>query len=84
MLFEGVSDKQLEMIEPHIYPLEYKCNEMIMDEMDEGTFAFMVGEGYVNIYKDELKLSEIHSGNIVGLMSLIDESPRSARVIAGE
>ena len=84
MLFQGLSDDQLIAAKPHLYPKSFDRNEVIMKEGEEGSFAFLVDEGVVSVRKDELKLSEIHSGNVVGLMSLIDENPRSATVYAGE
>lgn len=84
MLFQGLSDDQLTTVDPHIYPMSFISNEVIMKEGEEGSFAFLVDEGVVSVRKDELQLSEIHPGNVVGLMSLIDENPRSATVFAGE
>lgn len=54
-----------------------------MKEGEEGDFLFMIHEGSVDVYKNELKLSAVRSGELVGLMSLIDTKPRSATVIAG-
>ncbi len=55
-----------------------------MKEGDPGTFMFLIDEGSVSIFKDELKLTKRVAGDLVGLMSLIDQDPRSATVIASE
>ena len=79
-----MNDEQLSTIAPLINEKEYAPQEVIMNEGDEGTFMFMIQEGSVSILKKELKLSEHGSGDLVGLMSLLDNTPRSATVIAGD
>lgn len=83
MLFKRLDDKQLKVIEPYVYKLSYGSNDMVMNEGENGLFAFLIGEGSVSVYKNELKLTDIQSGNLVGLMALIDGNLRSANVIAG-
>ena len=74
-LFEGFSEEQLAVIAPHIIEKEYPKNEVIMQDGDHGQFMFMISSGSVSVYKKELKLAELSSGEFVGLMSLIDTSP---------
>ena len=82
-LFRGLSEQQLQSIAPHVYEIGYSEHDNIMREGDSGDFMFMISEGYVEVFKDELKLSDIQSGEVAGLMSLIDTKPRSATVKAG-
>lgn len=84
ILFRDLTKDQLQQIEPYLCELNYEPNDVIMKEGEEGSFALLLDAGFVIVQKDELKLSEIHSGNVVGLMALIDENPRSATVFAGE
>jgi CRP-like cAMP-binding protein len=79
-----MNEEQLLTIAPLIKEKKYAPQEVVMNEGDEGTFMFMIQHGSVNILKKELKLSEHSSGDLVGLMSLLDNTPRSATVIAGE
>ena len=84
ILFKGLTEAQLQQIAPHLCKRIYDANEEIIKEGESGSFIFLISEGSVIVRKNELKLSEIHEGNVVGLMALIDENPRSATVIAGD
>ena len=83
-LFDGLTDDQLKVVEPFIYEVSYDSNSTIMAEGEEGTFVFIITEGSAVVYKGELQLSELHSGDLAGLMAIVDTKPRSATVIAGE
>lgn len=72
------------VIAPSIYKVEYRANETIMREGDNGTFALIITEGAAHVLKGELKLSELFAGDLAGLMAIIDTKPRSATVVAGE
>ena len=60
--------------------------DVIFNEGDEGTEAYIIRHGYVTISKDDdgelVELATRGPGEIVGEMSLIDDSPRSARMTA--
>jgi CRP-like cAMP-binding protein len=79
-----MNEEQLSTIAPLIKEKKYAPKEVVMNEGDEGTFMFMIQDGSVSVLKKELKLSEHNAGDLVGLMSLLDNTPRSATVIAGE
>lgn len=83
ILFLGLSDDQLKLVEPHISEMKYAPQEVIMAEGDSGSFLFLIDEGTVTVNKDELVLTTRVAGDLVGLMSLIDLGPRSATVVAG-
>lgn len=83
-LFEGLDKAQLARIEPLVYKVEFGESDQIMQEGEEGTFVFIISEGSAVVYKNELKLTELFPGDLVGLMALIDTKPRSASVMAGE
>lgn len=83
ILFKDLTRQQLSFIEPYVYEATYAKGELVMKEGDPGDFLFMISEGAVIVSKGELILSTIEPGNLVGLMSLVDESPRSATVTAG-
>ena len=84
ILFEGLNQEHLQIIEPHIYPLSFGINEVIMNEGEEGAFLFLIGEGRVTIRKTELELAVVQPNHVVGLMALIDGNPRSATAVAGD
>lgn len=83
-LFGGFSDEQLQTIEQYLIEKEFDQNQVIMKEGDPGDYMFIIVDGSVSVFKNELKLADILAGNFVGLMSLIDSNPRSATVMAGE
>jgi len=82
-LFDGLSDEQLNKLAPNLYFLKYIPAEEIMKQGEDGDFVFLIQEGSAEIYNDELLLSVLKPGDIAGLMSIMDEKPRSATVIAG-
>ncbi len=79
-----MDEEHLTLISEHIYACSFQRNEMIMEEGEEGSFVFFLTEGSAQVSKGELKLSKIYPGDLVGLMSLIDQQPRSADVVAGD
>ena len=83
-LFEGLSPEELVKIQPHIFQATYQPHEVIMQDGSEGSFVFMITDGDVRVFKDELKLAALNPGDMVGLMAIIDGKPRSATVLAGE
>lgn len=83
-LFEGLNEAQLTGIEPLVFQVEFDRKTQIMKEGDAGTFVFILSEGSAEVYKNELKLTDLLPGDLVGLMALIDTKPRSATVLAGE
>jgi len=82
-LFDGLNEDHLSLISEYVYELSFKENETIMKEGEEGSFVFFMTKGTARVSKGELELSKIYPGDLVGLMSLIDQQPRSADVIAG-
>ncbi len=60
----------------------FSANELIFREGDAGTTMLWVISGNVLIQKDGIEIAKAGQGEIVGEMSLIDQSPRSATVIA--
>ncbi len=82
-IFEGLSTDQLQFVKSHLYETSYKSGETIMKSGEQGDFAFFITDGSVEVFADELKLTEFREGELVGLMALIDDEPRSATVVAG-
>lgn len=83
LLFEGLNDAQLAVIEAHVKSVEFKPGEVVMSEGDPGEFLLLISTGVAVVYKNEIKLAERYGDDLVGLMSLVDNRPRSATVMAG-
>lgn len=68
--------------------LEFKKNEIIFKEGTPGDALFIIKRGVVKIYKEtktrKKLITILSAGEFFGEMALIDGSPRSATVIAGE
>ncbi len=60
----------------------FHAQEVIFREGDPGTTMLWVLSGTVGVLKENIEISRAGRGEFIGEMSLIDESPRSATVIA--
>lgn len=70
-------------------PLDFNAGEIIMRQGDRGENAFIIEEGKVEITiirpgGEELVVGTRGKGAIIGEMSLIDNAPRTATIIAVE
>jgi len=70
-------------------PTFYDKNQIVFTENDVGDSMYIVISGrfgvYVNSFSDfPIKVADVTSGNFFGEMSVIDDSPRSATIIAEE
>jgi pSer/pThr/pTyr-binding forkhead associated (FHA) protein len=65
---------------------EVGTGEVILREVDPGDSAYLILEGEVSVRKftesGELELARLGPGEIFGEMSMVDEKPRSASIIA--
>lgn len=82
-VFEGLSEVELKTIAGLLSVLEYADGETICEQGDSGDTMYFIYEGAIRIIlggKDmDIVLQE---GNVVGEMSILDGSPRSAGLIA--
>lgn len=66
--------------------LTFKAGEMVIEEGDEGSWAYVILSGKVKIYKNtglgEITLAYMDNGQVFGEMALIEDRPRSASVKA--
>ena len=65
----------------------FKQNDVIFRQGDAADCMYAVRTGSVGIYLDfggpgELKLTELHAGQYLGEMGLLDSAPRSATAVA--
>lgn len=86
-LFEGLPDDALQALAEKISSQTLKKNETLFHKGDIGNSLFMIDEGYLDIVAEDkqggkLILNQCGPGETIGEMSLFDEEPRSASVVA--
>ncbi len=59
-----------------------KAGEVIIKARQPGKFMYVVKKGALDIEHNDTRLERVTKGGIVGEMSLVDEAPRSATVVA--
>jgi CRP/FNR family transcriptional regulator, cyclic AMP receptor protein len=58
--------------------------QVLFEEGDAGDVMYAVAEGTVDIVHDGAVIETVSAGGIFGELALVDDSPRSARAVAGE
>ena len=81
-LFAGFSEEQLEHLSHHLINKTYSKGDFIIKEGSFGDAIFFIEKGSVDIFKDHVKLAENHSGDYFGAMALMENTSRSADVVA--
>ncbi len=81
-LFSGLSEIQLDHLENHLLSKTYSKGDFIIKEGSYGDAIFFIEEGSVDILKANVKLAENHAGDYFGAMALMENTSRSADVIA--
>ena len=61
---------------------QHPADATIFSKGDQGGYMYIVMEGEVDILADGTYIRTLGAGDIFGEMSLIDDSPRSADVVA--
>lgn len=88
-IFSELSPDNLRDLASRMQPREYGVGHVIVGQEDRGDSLFVITTGKVKVvlYGDsgrEIILSMLREGEIFGEMSLLDNQPRSASVIAVE
>lgn len=86
-LFQGLSEDNMLIAEEHMYETRLEPQEYLFREGDEGSFVCFVVDGAIEVTKKnssgkEVCLAELHAGQSIGEMSIIDDQLRSASVRA--
>jgi CRP-like cAMP-binding protein len=86
-LFEGLPDDVLETLIEKVDRRKLAKDEVLFRRGDEGDALYIIDEGWVKIVREddqggELVLNSCGPGETIGEMSLFDEEPRSAGVVA--
>lgn len=86
-LFDAFKTDELEILARHMSFTEILRGEHLFVEGDKGDFMCFVVRGLLDVLKtatmgDYRVIARLGKGNTIGEMSIIDQSPRSATVIA--
>jgi CRP/FNR family cyclic AMP-dependent transcriptional regulator len=87
-LFAGLEKKDLQQLAGACRERTYSAGSILMKQGDTGVGLYVITNGTVHITKEtdpdkpELDLGTVGQGNVLGEMSLLDDLPRSANVIA--
>ena len=88
-LFSGLSDDEMDSVTSIANKRSYPKNTIIINEGDETDSLYLILSGKVKIVLSdedgkEITISILEPNNYFGELSLIDEEPRSARVVTME
>ena len=83
-LFDGVSEEQLMHLESHLIATTFEEGDYLIKDGAFGDAIFFIEKGRVKIQKKEIELAEKEAGDYVGAMALMENTTRSADVIALE
>ena len=62
--------------------IEFKKGDVIFNQGDPGDVMYVIQEGIVDVFRDGVKIDEVHPGRVFGEMALIRKAPRSGTIIA--
>lgn len=80
--FSGLDEKKRKSIASQGKELSYKAGDSIVDEGTMGVGFYLILDGKAEVRKGGRVLATLGKGQFFGEMSLIDEQPRSADVVA--
>jgi len=85
-LFKELYDKELEKIVRHCSVYNFKKDDLIVQEGEEGDAIFVILEGDAKVQKTiaggTIQIQPLSRGDVFGEMVLLDERIRSADVLA--
>ena len=81
-LFSECSAKELALVVKNSTERVLKAGTIIMDQGQTGREAYVILEGSATIKRNGKKIGTAKAGTVVGELSLLDNGPRTASVIA--
>jgi CRP-like cAMP-binding protein len=80
--FRGLQEKTRKAVASQGKEMSYKAGDSIVDEGTMGVGFYLILDGKAEVRKGGKILATLSKGQFFGEMSLIDEQPRSADVVA--
>lgn len=85
-MFGEFSRREIELLARFIHAFKARAGTTIFEEGRRGTFICLLVEGKLDIFKnsegERRHLATVRPGKTVGEMSMVDEQPHSATVVA--
>jgi CRP/FNR family transcriptional regulator, cyclic AMP receptor protein len=85
-VFESLTPRELSKIAAIVHRRQYQPGEYVVRQNDPGLGMYVIERGEVNVMLEEeettKQLTTLKEGDFFGEIALLDESPRSATVIA--
>lgn len=87
-LFKGLLPNQIEKISHLFETKEFKRGDFIIKENEISDIIYIIKKGEAEVVKldpytgDTHALLSLHAGDVIGEVSLLDEAPRSASIVA--
>jgi CRP-like cAMP-binding protein len=89
-IFNLLTDEELEQIEPYFEVIRCTKDKTLFKEGDPGDFVGFITSGKLEVKKHtefkgrQIVLALLTRGSFVGELSMVDDQPRSATVVAQE
>ncbi|HEX3244179.1 MAG TPA: FAD-dependent oxidoreductase [Chloroflexota bacterium] len=85
-IFAGLADRDLELLAELAHPVDVPCDQLIIEEGQEGDTLFLVLDGQLEVFtrRDgrDVRLALLTRGHILGEMAVLQQAPRTASVRA--
>jgi CRP-like cAMP-binding protein len=81
-LFEGLSKKDLTAVARVAEEVDVSSGEVILFQDDAAPAAYILVSAGAIVRRNNRKVAELGSGDVVGELALISDSPRNATVVA--
>lgn len=83
-IFSGLTQKELRSIASSSKEKKFQAGQTMVSEGESGVGFFLIIEGRAEVRRGGKLLSRLEQGQFFGEMTLLDEQPRSADVVAVE
>jgi CRP/FNR family cyclic AMP-dependent transcriptional regulator len=81
-MFVGLPDAALARIDGHMVEIDVEDGTTLIRENERGSEAFIVAEGIAEVRRGGVAMSSVAAGDLIGEVSLLDNGPRTATVVA--
>jgi CRP/FNR family transcriptional regulator, cyclic AMP receptor protein len=81
-LFQGVTDDGLAAVAARSTEIAFEEGRTIVRQGEVGTGFFLIAEGRARVVRDGRAIAELGPGQFFGELSLLDQQPRIANVVA--